>query len=599
MIALNNNKLVNKKFSNVFIVENRNLWQQDIFKCNKNTDLVLCLDFALKTELQIAGYQVEFLDHLVSNEVLEGLNFEMYEFLDNWFKDEKGKDLLNYKGFNLGDSHLLFILNEVDYFCHFFFNIIALKFISYEKLFVSVEEPHIISCLDKFELPYSLISPTRVKKDSVYLFPILKWISEKTQRTTWSFTFKNSIANCFDLVFRITDRFLNRGKKYIYIHKYHPTMQIVKQLQTIKGIQLVFNNYSGLKDIWNERRVHYKHKKDNFKIADSLRRDFIKTRCFKWYYDNYPLSEYLYEIIDKILEQKLKLTIDAADSINDFFKRYQIDLMIPVTNLWVENRLMMDYCQRKNIPIFMILNGILINSFFNDAKDSDYVNCYSESIKTNYFNSADYAIPLGDARMDKYVNLVNKEINYVDPVLIIGAAGFSPIDLNSYLAFEFDFLFDILNNVQKLSKTGKNSKVILKVRGNGYVDLYSSFINEYFNDLNVEITQAQNFSELIVKADLYISFFSQTIFEASCLGIPVIYYKKDTHFMHEPFNNKSELMTATNEIELMHLFQLFYEKSPEFELFKSKDVMKKYIGYLDGNNTSRNVEFIRNLVNSN
>jgi hypothetical protein len=241
---------------------------------------------------------------------------------------------------------------------------------------------------------------------------------------------------------------------------------------------------------------------------------------------------------------------------------------------------------------------LLFYSFFNDAKDSNYVNCYSESIKVNYFGNVSNAIPLGDPRMDNYYNTVNKEINHCNPTIIIGTAGFSTTDLNSYLGFEFDFLFDILNGVEKLTKSGRKSKVILKVRSNGYVNLYDSFVKEYFQDINVEIIQEQNFSDIITKADLYISFYSQTLFEASCLGIPVIYYKKDTQLFYAPFDNGSELMTATNELELLKLLVLFYNKDSRFESFKSKLVMEKYIGHLDGGNIARNVDFILDLINN-
>jgi len=131
----------------------------------------------------------------------------------------------------------------------------------------------------------------------------------------------------------------------------------------------------------------------------------------------------------------------------------------------------------------MIINGLLTSSFYNDAKDSDFVNCYSESVKAAYFNNAPNAIPLGDPRMDNYAGVSLKEINYDDPVIVIGTSGYNSVDLNSYLAVEFDFLYDILKNIQVLTNAGRKIKVILKIRGNGYVHLYTSFVNEYFNSL--------------------------------------------------------------------------------------------------------------------
>ncbi|MDB4921093.1 hypothetical protein [Mucilaginibacter sp.] len=598
MISLNNDEISKHIYSNVFIVENRNLWNFNVINCNKDTDLVLCLDFALKRELQNSGYHVEFLDHLTNNEILEKLNFEMHGFLNSWFKDQYGKDLLHYNGLDLGDSHLLLIINEVDYFCHFFFNIIALKQLKYQNLFVATNNEHIIKCINKMDLQYEIIEQPKQEPKPVYIFPILEWVSEKTQKPSFSYILKNTLANFFDFIFKITDPLTNKGKKYIYVHRYHPTLALVKELQKAKGIQLVYNNYSGLKDIRKERRIHYKPQKDNSGKVTALLANFTQNRYHTWYYEGYKISDYLYEIIYKVLSDKLNLTINAADSINDWFKKNRIDLMIPITNLWIENRLIMKYCQANDIPVFMIINGLLTFSFYNDAKDSDYVNCYSESIKAEYFNSAPNAIPLGDPRMDNYANISHKNINYINPTIVIGTAGYNPVDLNSYLAVEFDFLYDILLNIQELISEGKKIKVILKIRGNGYVHLYTSFVNEYFNGLDIEFAQDQSFNDVIKKADLYITIYSQTLFEASCMGIPVIYYKKDTQFVHKPFDGRSELVTASDAGELLQALQSFFELDKRFDLFKRKDIMEKYIGYLDGHNTKRNADYILNLVNS-
>src|ERR1700759_5286109 len=105
-MQLNNGNITGQKFSKICIVEDRNMWNACTESFDKTRDLILCVDFGLKKELLDAGYNVEFVDHLVDNKILEKLNFEVYGFLDNFFKDKKGKDLLNYKGLDLSDSHM-------------------------------------------------------------------------------------------------------------------------------------------------------------------------------------------------------------------------------------------------------------------------------------------------------------------------------------------------------------------------------------------------------------------------------------------------------------------------------------------------------------
>ena len=102
--------------------------------------------------------------------------------------------------------------------------------------------------------------------------------------------------------------------------------------------------------------------------------------------------------------------------------------------------------------------------------------------------------------------------------------------------------------------------------------------------------------DIFKKTDLYISIYSQTLFEASCLGIPVIYYKKDKEYLDAPFDLKSELVTVRSVAELKQVFIDFKNSNSRFDGFLNKTVMEKYIGPLDGNNTARNIDYIYGLL---
>ena len=587
--------LKSNKFKNIFIVEDRNYWPVCSFKFNKETDLVLCVDFALKQKLSEEGYFVEFLDHLAESLTLEKLNSDMHNFMNNWYKDNSGLDLLEYKGYNLGDSLLLFLVNDINYFCHYFFNIITLKEIKHENIFIATEDETIIDCLNKLGLAYTKIEGEVQYSNSVYSFPIIRWVKEKT-RPSLSFKIKNVFANLFDAYFNVIDSFIIK-KRAVYIQKYYPTEPIIQHFKNESSLKIILPNYTGLTHLGKHRRIHYSKCLVPSEVAQKMIERFRKNRVSNWEAYKHSMSTYIYEIIDKVIDEHLLIAMNNAESIEKWMKTVNLKLMIPITNLWTTNRLVMQYCFKNEIPVFTIINGQLNTSYYHDAKDSDYVNSYSISIKKNYFKNKSNALPLGDPRMDKYFKITHKEINRNLPTIIIGAAGYDSIDLNSYLAYEFDFLFDILFCISETIKNGRKANVILKVRTNGYVDLYTDFIEEYFCDLNVKIIQKQSFFEIISNADLYISIFSQTIFEASCFGIPVIYYKKDTQFIHEPFNGESELVTAKNISELLEKIHLFYMGSNIFNAFMEKSVLEKYIGPLDGKNTLRNIEFINHFLN--
>lgn len=80
------------------------------------------------------------------------------------------------------------------------------------------------------------------------------------------------------------------------------------------------------------------------------------------------------------------------------------------------------------------------------------------------------------------------------------------------------------------------------------------------------------------------------------LGIPALYYKKDTEYFQPPFDGESELTTARGFGELAEAVRDFYEGSPRYDAFLRREVMEKYIGPLDGLNLERNLSFIRRML---
>lgn len=582
-------------FRHIYVVENDTLCNITNI-CNWQTDLVLCTDFGLFHKLKKEGYTVAFLDHLIDNHALEALNLEMHHFLKSWYRDENGHDLLHYEGYDIGDALLLNVLNEITYFCHFFFNLLAIKVLKYDRLFLAAEEPLIGEICNLIGLHHTHI-PLETKKDiPIFSFPITKWMNEKIGRTSLKHRFKDTATIFIDYFLETFDLLKPKRKNQIFIHNYFPTSAIVSRLLQKEDLQLIFSDYIGLKNILKQKRIIYKKSNSSVEAA-ALIDKFKRSKKSQWKYSDYIISDYLYQRLLPIVETGLERAISSIKSINAFFAKHPIQLMVPITNLWLENRLIMNYCRNHQIPVFMIINGLLNNSFYEDAHDSDWVNCYSESVKCHYFKNASKAIALGDPRLDSYVLTPNKKIDRTNPTIVIGTAGFDLTDLNSYLAYEFDFLYDIISTIERLKSMDYHANIILKVRANGYVPLYKSFIETYFPKTDIQIFQNKPFKEVIAKADLYISFYSQTIFEASLLGIPAIYYKKDTQFLHSPFDEKSELVTAKNTTQLQEKILSFYSKESTYNLFLDTTVLEKYIGFVDGKNAERNTTYIYKLLN--
>ena len=590
---------VKSRFTNydkVFIIEDMNLWQGSKVSLNKVTDLVLTLDFNLKHKLISDGYNCEYLDHIANREDLETQNLKLHWFLNNWYDDENGESLFNYKNYNLGNALLLNIINDATYISHFALNLIALKNLYFNQMFVAVSDDGLKRVLSEVGFIYEDLNSSIRNDEDVFSFPIISWIRSRTSQSK-VFKFKNLFANILDNFFFLILKFKKPSKPSVYIQNYHPTIPIIDRIYSDSDIQVILPNYPGIRSLFKYRRIHVEHSFKSDDLIEELIINYQKTNIPMWVYEGLDLGALLKDFIVAILKEHLSRALDVAESLDRWMNLYNLKLMVSVTDFWVTNRLLMQYCFGKKIPVFTIINGLLNTSFPYEAKDSDYVNCYSDSVKKNYFNNKGSVYSLGDPRMDKYAFVSPKSINRCNPVVFIGTAGYDSTDLNSYVAYEFDFLFDILETLNGFFCLGRELSVTLKVRSNGYAHAYEKFVQKYFPDLNVTIIQNESFFEFIQKADLYISFYSQTIIEASCCGIPTIYYKKDTQFIHAPFDGRSELITANDVLELKFYVSSFFDSHLIFDEFMKKEVLEKYIGPLDGFCTERNLEFIKKIIN--
>ena len=161
---------------------------------------------------------------------------------------------------------------------------------------------------------------------------------------------------------------------------------------------------------------------------------------------------------------------------------------------------------------------------------------------------------------------------------------------------EFEFLHEVLTAFKHQIARGRSIHVIIKVRPNGYAAQYRAFVAEYFPDLDIEIMDLQPMRGVLDRTDFLVSIYSQTLFEASCLGIPSVYHKVDVEVMDPPFDCKSELVTTTSVDELDQALDDFFSGSDRFDAFLDRTVMEKYIGPLDGKNLQRNYDFVKQML---
>lgn len=601
MIGIKEQKLAARSYRNVFLVQNRDWWGSSPYPYDRDLDLVLSFDFGLARQVAQEGGTAAYLDHLVDPEQMERYNAETYRFFDSWYLDGEGRDIFSHRGVDFGNSLRLDFWNDVTYYVRILINLLALRELEFRELYAGTEDPAVCAVLEKLGMRYSAWSAPSPGGLREYYFPSFRWMKENIRPQRLRQRLGAQLFRIVDRVIRLGEltRLLRRGKSDVYVDYYFPTADIVERLKLDQRVNVVLGAYTKKKGILRERRLPVgKPGRAEEALAAAALERFACRRQTTWSIEGVEVSELLYQIMVQKMAPALPQCFRIVEDVERFFSKRELRLFVLTANVGLVNGIMLDWCAKKGIPSYFIINGMMLHRFgVEQTGQVSFINAYGASIREHYFGSRDNVVCCGDPRLDRYLNqLAPREIDRREPTIVIGAGGFSNIDLNSYVACEFDFLDDIMQALRLLRERGRKMSVLLKVRANGYIDQYRSFLAEYYPDLPVEVYDTVPFTEVIRRADFYLSIYSGTLFEASLLGIPVLYYKKDASLLNPPYDGRSELVTAFTVKELVHKMELFYQGDPLFDPFMERGVMEKYIGPLDGRNLERNMEFIEGII---
>lgn len=586
-----------REYNRVFVVEDRKHWNTCSMHYNPGTDLVLTMDLGLLKLIEKQKGTVHFVDNLLDREDAEKLNYELHDFFHKWYFDKNGNDPFAYKGISVSGAFLLNIVNDVSYNYHFFINLAMLKHFRGSEMICAVSDEVVRQWIGRL-YPAARFTETTAKETEqpTYYFPVSKWMTSKVETDSLPRKMRRWGVGIIETLKSARDFLLPDHRPAVFIQNYYPTNPIIEHFKQRDEVKLILASYTDLKNAVKERRVLYNNKKvrDGSVEASLQKLGTINRR--ELMIDGFDIAPALYDSIITLLPDLLQKAYSRLESIAKYFRKSDLRLMVPVTELWLENKLLINYCRHNRIPVFLITNGILYNNYAYDGKDVEWVNCYGEAIRLDYFQGRENAVCLGDPRMDYYSTQQQKTVNRQSPIIIIGAGAYNMTDMNSYLAYEFDFLYDLLDVLDELKREGYRHQVVLKVRENGYVSQYNSFLSEYFPQLNVRVERELPFKTVIREADFYITFYSQTLLEAAMLGIPALYYKKDQHIINRPFDGYSEVVTAFSKKELKDAIYAFYKTDNRYNKFMDKKVLEKYIGFLDGKNLQRNIDFINSFL---
>ena len=599
---------ISKTYRNILILESRDWWENCKGEFDPAKDLVLTYDLALQREITGMGGQVYYVDHLVDNEVLQENNFLTYRFFKDWHLDVSGEDIFVHRGIPFGFAFRIEIWNDLLSYVRASVNLERLREMRFEKILVGTALGLVESILKEMGLEFAGVVRQQEKMRIAYYFPIHRWMDERVRLgkfkhkiMRWFIAVQGVLASWVDRIFE-----LRRSRPRIYLQVYHPTRKILQKLREDSGIKIILghfshsaNKFKSMSKYLTERPIPIWGDVEKYAgDAERLLNTFRDRRSAKLILtDKTDLTTAVYSVIEERIASRITLYLRDLDCIIDYIDRNPIQMEVMIANIGRIDTLVDCVCKKQGIPGYLIINGILGPEYCDEAKYATVINAYSISIKENYFRGMSNIVCLGDPRMDDYVLSEKlRVVNRNSPTVTIGASGFNIMDLNGYVAIEFEFMWDVLEALQTIKNQGVDVYIVIKVRSNGYREQYESFAKEYFPGLVDEIQDIIPMRDVLEKTDLYISINSQTLFEASCLGIPCIYYKNDTEFMCPPFDNKSELVTVNNVPDLVHAITDFRSGHVRFDEFLQRPVMEKYIGPLDGKNLQRNLDFINSLL---
>ena len=599
-------KLINqeKSYRHLLILESSSCWDSCKSSFNPEEDIVLTFDFGLKNLVESIGGQAFYVDSLCAPEEMQKNNLLAAEFLKKWHFDEYGNDIFTEGGVPFGFAFRIEIWSEYLHYVRLRANLEQLKKLKYETILVGENNSFLSDVLVEMGLNFDSIDKNPTLNNSVYFFDIHKYMFDALHAKSLKNVAKSIMIWALSNIRFFLDMYSRRSKKTIYAQIYHPTKPIISHLLKDSKFRVITSSLvteKGWRKFFFQRLIPIRGRKGSFeKRSNELLASFRKKHVTQLILsDGTDLTDGVYTIIESQIKHWVAEALRILNSTVTYVEKHPIHLELMIANIGLVQTIVDCVLKTKGVPSYLIINGLMPSTFGDEAKYASYINCYGIETKKNYYQDAEHVICLGDPRMDVYMNSIKEKaclINRMNPVVSIGTSGFNNLDLNSYVAVEFEFMYEVLTSFQELKNEGYLFSIIIKVRPNGVLNQYKSFVEEYFPELEIDLLREVPMTDVLKKTDLYISIYSQTLFEASCLGIPAIYYKKDKEYLDAPFDGKSELVTVNTLSELKQAFVDFKNSHSRFDGFLDRSVMEKYIGPLDGNNTSRNIDYIYGLL---
>jgi hypothetical protein len=581
-------------YRRVFIVDSRSRFAGIASQFDAAADLVLTYDFGLKTQIERAGGSCFYVDQLCNAAEMQTNNFRVADFFNRWHLDSEGHDIFSYRDIPFGFSFRLEYWNDLLFYVRTFLCLSRVETLDYEALFVGTDLGQVEEVLDDLGVEYVAIGASTSVSLPSYFFPIHQWMHANIRHRGIRANIVNCVSWCASRFASIADRVrgLRASRPAVFVQDYYPTAAMIRRMRREERVR-VFGAAPARGHLFERFIPVSISAPEEASQAEQIMRAFRAKRSARLVLaSGVDVTDGAMRIIESRVAPRVAASLRIIDATLTQLRRDPFRLVLLIANIGDIVTLVDCVCRAQQIPSFLIINGLLGHAYSDESKRATVINAYSTSIRDNYFRGMDNIVCLGDPRMDSYPPAPPKSLDPLSIRVTIGASGFNPTDLNSYVAVEFEFLAGALEAIRRVRSAGVSVDVLLKIRANGYFEQYRRFVDEYFPGEVSAIIDQQPIRDVLTRTDIFVTIFSQTLFEASCMGIPVVYYRVGDVFKSPPFDGDSELQTVDSVDELVTALHDARQNHPRFAGFLDRKVMERYVGPLDGQNLQRNLDFV-------
>lgn len=589
-----------KTFKKILLIEDRTIWAAAPRPLTGD-DLVLTFDYGLMRDIRAAGFQAGVLDHVVEPSVMNKLDYAMYGFLTGWHIDSGGQEIFIHEDVPFGECFRQDVWNDISYLTRMTICMLAIKGISASSVEYSLKEPISRSLAGQFgfvEVPY----PVRAGEEVVYMARMFEYMDKVIRPKGFLHESRKYLRFVQNIIYSLVD--IVSGSRWdgrrAFFQLYFPVIPVVRLAIKEKSMGIFTEGFPG--NFWEKLAlfplpaviVGKRHET----TAKRLLEKYEESAAASFMVEGVDLGGMLHERIRKRLVSRLPEYVATIESFSKFFSRHKLNVIVLIANIGMKANILRIWGRLHGVPSYLVINGFMSGDYYPEARNADWINSYSASIRHNYYKDAANVICLGDPRMDEYYVRAQSLIRSSGrlPRVIIGSSCSDPAHLNGYLCEEFEFLEGVLAACRRCRASGHKFNLVIKIRKNNYIDQYHAFCREFYQDQPIQIIDSVPMLDVLSEADLYITMYSQSHLEAAFLGVPSICFKNDDFVFDPPFDGKSELLTASTSDELYGYMERFFSGEPVGRELMEREVLEKYWGPLDGQNTRRNLDFILELA---